>query len=791
MTEPICALDLARMRRDRVAKLHAAMEAAGVDTLVLCGQTERLVRDRRARARGRPHARVVVARGRACSNAARRGLTSTPTFPRARPTEMPDEFLHRAIEVETGRGRARARRDDSARAGWRSTTRRSRSGTRSAPRELVDASAVLGAREAHEDARRARVHPPGAGDQRGGDARGPAARGSRRPRHRPVRRVPARGRRARRDREHRRPGVPGDAPLGRGRARTASPASRCSRSRPAPTSSQAGDVMWVDTGINLHGYASDFGATWIVGRDARRDRARPVRPLARDVVDRALGARASRARPRPTSSRRPRLDDGRRPWLSYFYLAHGVGTDSAEMPFVGTDLGDAFDASLDAAAGHGARVRARRVGRRPRRAPLRGDRRGHRRRLRASSRRRAELDAGRVREPARGVPRADGARRHRRARCSAGRRTRAPSPTRRGCGSRGPGRSRPVASSCGERAPCTCSPTPTPSSRPASRSIASTASRGIPRSCSPRSPRSTGSRDARRVAVDGMTPDGERAARARDPRRRARRRGPVVRRAVARRPIPSSIGGRRARRPRSRPTGWPRWSPRSQPGVLPRELRGMCAAAFAALGRDDARVRSRRRAVRSPSRRAGCRPSARSSTTSGSCCARACCATAGKRRSPARTRSARRRSTARARGLARRWSPRAAPGTTVGALRGPGRRRQRRRARRRALARRPRPRPRPHGRDRAPRRPQPPPGHRPHHRLNPPTVGGKSGPRDAGIPRQLLAGFQGWIWLRPRSTIFMRRDSMLAGSKPGPSHSRLTRASIFQPSSTVVPVTSS
>jgi Xaa-Pro aminopeptidase len=41
-----------------------------------------------------------------------------------------------------------------------------------------------------------------------------------------------------------------------------------------------------------------------------------------------------------------RLDDGRLPWLSYFYLAHGLGTDSAEMPFVGTDLGAEFDAAL-------------------------------------------------------------------------------------------------------------------------------------------------------------------------------------------------------------------------------------------------------------------------------------------------------------------------------------------------------------------------------------------------------------------------------------------------------------
>jgi len=36
----------------------------------------------------------------------------------------------------------------------------------------------------------------------------------------------------------------------------------------------------------------------------------------------------------------------------------------------------------------------------------------------------------------------------------------------------------------------------------------------------------------------------------------------------------------------------------------------------------------------------------------------------------------------------------------------------------------------------------------------------------------------------------MRRASISAGSNPAPSQARLTVASIFQPSSTVVPVTS-
>jgi Xaa-Pro aminopeptidase len=116
---------------------------------------------------------------------------------------------------------------------------------------------------------------------------------------------------------------------------------------PIPTRAvelRAGDVLWIDTGINLHGYASDFGATWIVGRDPD-ETERDQFARWRATVDRAL----DRVKPGATAAdlvEAARLTDGRRPWLSYFYLAHGIGTDSAEMPFVGTDLGDAFDAGL-------------------------------------------------------------------------------------------------------------------------------------------------------------------------------------------------------------------------------------------------------------------------------------------------------------------------------------------------------------------------------------------------------------------------------------------------------------
>jgi Xaa-Pro dipeptidase len=115
---------------------------------------------------------------------------------------------------------------------------------------------------------------------------------------------------------------------------------------PIPTTDHRlvdGDVVWVDTGLNYHGYASDFGRTWRVGAPTARqhDQFRAWRDVVGRVLDvacpGATGADLTRAAGHP---------GGRRPWLPHLYLAHGIGTDSAEAPFVGSDLGEAFDASL-------------------------------------------------------------------------------------------------------------------------------------------------------------------------------------------------------------------------------------------------------------------------------------------------------------------------------------------------------------------------------------------------------------------------------------------------------------
>lgn len=122
---------------------------------------------------------------------------------------------------------------------------------------------------------------------------------------------------------------------------------------PTPTTDRMlrdGDVLWVDSGILYEGYPSDFGRTWIVGREPS-DRQRSqferwwaVMQATLDVVrPGATGGelcRAARVADPVTASA------GSMPWLEHFYLVHGLGVDSAEMPLLGTDLGEAFDESV-------------------------------------------------------------------------------------------------------------------------------------------------------------------------------------------------------------------------------------------------------------------------------------------------------------------------------------------------------------------------------------------------------------------------------------------------------------
>jgi Xaa-Pro dipeptidase len=113
-----------------------------------------------------------------------------------------------------------------------------------------------------------------------------------------------------------------------------------------------GDLIWNDTGISYQGYASDFGRTWIVGVDRQPTAAqRALFERWRAVVDAVLDATRPGATGRDLTRAAIETDGGGKPWLEHFYLIHGVGTDSAEMPLIGTDLGDEFDEGLVLAPG--------------------------------------------------------------------------------------------------------------------------------------------------------------------------------------------------------------------------------------------------------------------------------------------------------------------------------------------------------------------------------------------------------------------------------------------------------
>jgi len=112
----------------------------------------------------------------------------------------------------------------------------------------------------------------------------------------------------------------------------------------------AGDVLWVDAGIMYRGFHSDFGRTWVVGQDpTARQQAQYVRwTEINDAVRSVMKAGVTAS---DLTGAAMDVSGGGRPWMAHFYLGHGLGLDSAESPYVGTDLGDAYDRRLVLPAG--------------------------------------------------------------------------------------------------------------------------------------------------------------------------------------------------------------------------------------------------------------------------------------------------------------------------------------------------------------------------------------------------------------------------------------------------------
>jgi Xaa-Pro dipeptidase len=103
-----------------------------------------------------------------------------------------------------------------------------------------------------------------------------------------------------------------------------------------------GDVLWTDASITYSGYCSDFGRTWLVG-DTPTQRQHAQFHKWREILDAVLKVTKAGATSGDLARAAIAANGGSKPWLPHFYLGHGIGTNAAEMPMIGTDLGQEFD----------------------------------------------------------------------------------------------------------------------------------------------------------------------------------------------------------------------------------------------------------------------------------------------------------------------------------------------------------------------------------------------------------------------------------------------------------------
>lgn len=103
-----------------------------------------------------------------------------------------------------------------------------------------------------------------------------------------------------------------------------------------------GDVLWTDVSITYAGFCSDFGRTWLVG-ETPSPKQHDQYYKWREILDAVLSVTKAGATSGDLARAAIAANGGQKPWLPHFYLGHGIGTNAAEMPMIGTDLGQEFD----------------------------------------------------------------------------------------------------------------------------------------------------------------------------------------------------------------------------------------------------------------------------------------------------------------------------------------------------------------------------------------------------------------------------------------------------------------
>ena len=113
---------------------------------------------------------------------------------------------------------------------------------------------------------------------------------------------------------------------------------------------RTGDVLWTDVSITYGGYCSDFGRTWVVGQDPSPRQQAQFRRW-NEIMTAVLDVTRAGATAADLGRAAIAANEGSKPWLPHFYLGHGIGVNAAEMPMIGTDLGDEFDKNYVLQAG--------------------------------------------------------------------------------------------------------------------------------------------------------------------------------------------------------------------------------------------------------------------------------------------------------------------------------------------------------------------------------------------------------------------------------------------------------
>ena len=113
---------------------------------------------------------------------------------------------------------------------------------------------------------------------------------------------------------------------------------------------RTGDVLWTDVSITYGGYCSDFGRTWVVGQDPSPRQQAQFRRW-NDIMTAVLDVTKAGASAADLGRAAIAANEGTKPWLPHFYLGHGIGVNAAEMPMIGTDLGEEFDENYVLQAG--------------------------------------------------------------------------------------------------------------------------------------------------------------------------------------------------------------------------------------------------------------------------------------------------------------------------------------------------------------------------------------------------------------------------------------------------------